>query len=1044
MLLLESIWPILAAAAVKSLGLLALAGAAVLILRRASAAAKHWVWLGALCGALALPLFSISLPQWKILPAMPTPQVSTIVAPETSNSPVIAPTIEEPTPMTSSSPVVASAPIDWAAWAVIGWAIGAGIMLGPILLGMAALLRLSVRSRKISSEAMQELSAELNLHQRVRLLQSTQKSMPMSWGIWRATILLPAEWESWSDQRKRLVLLHELAHVQRMDALTHLIAQLARAAYWFNPLAWLALRRMAVEREHACDDIVLTYGNKAPDYAQELLTVATGYRPATLAGIAAVAMARPSTLETRMRAILDSTRNRRASTRRAVCIGMIALLAMLLPLAALHSRGAAAPVQPSADDLWKVTLDNGVVVELIGAANAPSKDQPWWRPDGSPLAERPYNEPIGASTTPQPNQKSLEIAVRLANLPSGFVPTVWRFDPSCTNVGGSGPLIQDEKAIDDLRAIAISAPADRSAMNISVGVATGPWTTVETNDAAFSGNSSGDVAFAPLMEKDGNAVVIVSYTMLDVQTQLVAIGIDGKEHTAGRSETAGGSIFMQMTATFDHLAVKDIKSIELQSRPYQWAEFKNVAISPGATVRSDRDPRIGGLTQTARDQINAGNYTAALGVLDQIIALDPNNQYAQNVRQFVQDKAILADQRKARQAYDAQTLLDRVLPESNFAGVPFEQVISYFRDTTGANIIVDNRALDVAGIDRHTPVTLKLHNVKFSKALSVILSLVGGTTKLAYTVDGNVITISTAEAIPQQPVLSAPLHGRVLGPEGTPVSGATVFVALPGPSDLRIQDGAADFTGTTHVVTGGDGVYDLPPQTGKFVVAALADSGYGQLDQDAISNTPDIQLMAWGELKGRLQHGTKPAPGVDLKAYSVDPAIMQSPVRISMVNRARTDADGRFEMDRMVPGEVQVDQYAMQRSGSHGMAFTETLGAAQVFGGQTTMLDLGGVGRPVVGKFIFPPGMNSTDYFINARAINLDVTSGPKAYLLEVDEQHNFQINDVPPGKYHVHVFLQKVRGERTQQPGQIQFTVPDVPGGVSDEPLVLPDIQLH
>ena len=106
--------------------------------------------------------------------------------------------------------------------------------------------------------------------------------MPMAWGIFNPSVLMPADADTWPAQRLRVVLLHELAHVKRRDCLTHVVAQIACAAYWFNPLAWMAARRVRTERERACDDLVLASGTRGSDYAEELLEIARVMRARTL------------------------------------------------------------------------------------------------------------------------------------------------------------------------------------------------------------------------------------------------------------------------------------------------------------------------------------------------------------------------------------------------------------------------------------------------------------------------------------------------------------------------------------------------------------------------------------------------------------------------------------------------------------------------------------------------------------------------------------------------------------------------------------------
>ena len=175
--------------------------------------------------------------------------------------------------------------------------------------------------------------------------------MPLTWGWWRPVVLLPAEAAQWTAERRRVVLLHELAHVKRWDCLTQTIARIVCALYWINPLVWLAARRMCVERERACDDLVLNSGCRASDYATHLVEIARTFR--RMPQFAGIAMARSPQLQGRIAAIVDASRARRLRPLTAavvlVLMGALALSVGGSSPAASRSQAERLRAPPTAD-----------------------------------------------------------------------------------------------------------------------------------------------------------------------------------------------------------------------------------------------------------------------------------------------------------------------------------------------------------------------------------------------------------------------------------------------------------------------------------------------------------------------------------------------------------------------------------------------------------------------------------------------------------------------------------------------------------------------
>ncbi|MBV9849508.1 MAG: M56 family metallopeptidase [Armatimonadetes bacterium] len=360
----------------KSLLVFALAGLACLALRRASAAARHALWLLTLASLLCLPAFCALLPRWSapVLPAAPRPQVvlprpNVAVAPPQPQAAVKTARVPAP-PVAAAASVTAgnqapppSAPANpsvrppapvgrpAAEWVCLVWLAGVCLALGRTLLGIATASRLVRRCHPVSDQTLVEAADAARRALGLTCLPSVRLgnvAVPMTCGVRRPVVLLPQGASDWPADRLRAVLLHETAHVRRLDWATMVFASCVCALYWFHPLVWPSAARVRAEAEGACDDLVLACGVPAPDYAAHLLEIVRGLASRRQAPTGTVAMAHRPEMSGRLRAILDGHRPAHGVARRVLTLAAAAALALLMPLAALRLTKAAGEADPDA------------------------------------------------------------------------------------------------------------------------------------------------------------------------------------------------------------------------------------------------------------------------------------------------------------------------------------------------------------------------------------------------------------------------------------------------------------------------------------------------------------------------------------------------------------------------------------------------------------------------------------------------------------------------------------------------------------------------
>jgi beta-lactamase regulating signal transducer with metallopeptidase domain/HEAT repeat protein len=341
---------------VKATLILLVAIGITLSMQRASAGARHLVWLVTVAALLLVPALTAWGPiPLRMLPAETSsglavaPASPVTLSPSAGDSRIKDADISAPN-ATNSASVPAASIGRPAAFSVMGgislllliWAAVLVAIAGSLAYAALVVRRIVNRARPLDTEdwltPLWEVSDRLALDEPPRLLRSEDAKMPFACGLFQPTIVLPAECDGWSLDRRRAVLLHELAHVRRHDLVGHTMGRLACAVYWFHPLVWTAAKQLRSESERACDDLALSCGARATDYAEHLLDIVTSVRRDSTPSVA-LAMARRKEFEGRMLAILDPELRHSSPSRRqsAALIGSLALISIVV--------GAAAPAR---------------------------------------------------------------------------------------------------------------------------------------------------------------------------------------------------------------------------------------------------------------------------------------------------------------------------------------------------------------------------------------------------------------------------------------------------------------------------------------------------------------------------------------------------------------------------------------------------------------------------------------------------------------------------------------------------------------------------
>lgn len=344
-------WYFLLELTIKSTLILAVAFVMVRLMRRASAAFRYSVWSVAIVALLALPVVNLCVPKWTLeagtinqaanshhrnRPSAALPVLQTQHSPQKDVLQSTLPSSSASQTSLSITDKISVSPSAFLPNVVmtlnVFWLMGCVAMLIRLLIMRVRLWSTSRNYEAVAEgqlfDLLQTCRDDLDYSRPVRLYVTDQRVMPMTWGIICPSILLPREAEHWPEQEIRCAILHELAHVSRLDCLSQLFVQLTCVLYWLNPLVWVAARSLHLERELACDDVVLQNGERASDYAALLMQAVSHFHSNKMLESTAVSMAGRNGFTRRLQAILQETQDRRPVPRRTMLIFAVSFLGL--------------------------------------------------------------------------------------------------------------------------------------------------------------------------------------------------------------------------------------------------------------------------------------------------------------------------------------------------------------------------------------------------------------------------------------------------------------------------------------------------------------------------------------------------------------------------------------------------------------------------------------------------------------------------------------------------------------------------------------------
>jgi beta-lactamase regulating signal transducer with metallopeptidase domain len=1047
--------------------------------------------------------------------AVPAPEAVGAVAngfPRTvqpENSVPLARTGPSPVPGAVSAPVDSppSLPLDLApSWAPRIWLAGAILLTVRLILAGLALDRLVRRSSAASEDLVNEsraIARRLGCTGVVRVVRSEDVATPCVAGMVRPVLLIPSR-PSLQPDDLRAVLAHELAHARHHDLAWNLAAHLASIVLWFHPLAWRIRAAHAAACDAVSDAVAADFLGDVASYGRTLARLALG--AADPAPIHVLAMARTSDVVRRLEALNRWVfRNPLGWSRvaPAILVGGV-LLVLIAGFGFTHAKQAAKPAaQQTPGKLTLRAVADATGQPIEGAAVE-------WQlriNNGRFQTTKNSTDRDGRTVLEWPGGATVNGLIMTARKP-GFGPYSIDWDDAlhplhlpavkeirCVAGVPIGGVVKDEAGapVAGARITVLAPPAEteRSFHHFNLVVTTtdaqGRW---RFDDAPTDLSGMSFYIDAPRLLQGSSAALRKTDTVtvlkrgftvrgrvLDAQGQPVAgATVRGGETFYSNSQVktdARGEFLLEncapgasvVTVRAEHFA-PDLRQVHPEDRPT--LEFR---LGPAHTLRGKVVDRAGRPVAGITFSTDAWRGHRSLGVrfdTDKDGRFEWRDAPGDKVLYNTTKQGYMSLREVAMTADGAEAVLT-VAPVLAISGRVTDaetgQPLATFRVVQGVVFANNPR---IAWLERNA--------AEFR----------GGryTVRHSEPYDGYAVRIEApgykpAESRVFRPGEVAPtfdfamaraaaadlLTGFVYRPDGRPAAGADVALATPEHPLVfemeRFQFGRENGMSFAKTDLAGRFTFDRPG--GAYLLAAMSDDGYAEARPEQMAESGRLTLKPWGKIKGRARIGRQPAANQFITFQRRDER-QAGPggVNASYSIETRTDLQGNFDFDRVIPGagevaRVVVTEFANGRMSQHIGCWQEPV---DIEPGQTVLVQIGARGRPVVGRVVLQPapGVRPVEWRQNrpatiekARDINpLQGLLGRDPHQFDrfaagLDKDGRFRIDDVPPGHYELTVTIDaplKLNGPGLVQAlGSVKVPV-DVPKGDDDVPIDLGEIK--